>query len=317
MSTTGPRSPSKGRNTAMLGIAALVLMAVVGLSYREWRQYSRANADAAQTRAILDSTERLLTSLIDAESGQRGFLLTGKDRYLEPYKRAIQEIPADLSAVTRLLAARSGQSARAARLNALTADKLAELRETVELRRTRGIAAAQAIVLSDRGKQTMDQIRAIYTQIRRTEISSQSQASTEGEVAAGTALLATIAGSVVLLFLFAFELDPFASTEPEAWRRSWPSRYGAAVLAVVAIALLRGALTPLIGRTNLPFTMFFYAVAFAAWFGGFRPAVLSIVLSLVIGAWFFAAPTRSLWVSGRDDQVAMLMIVVVGFGMAL
>ena len=85
----------------------------------------------------------------------------------------------------------------------------------------------------------------------------------------------------------------------------------------MAIALLRAALTPLIGRTNLPFTMFFYAVAFAAWFGGFRPALLSIVLSLVSGAYFFAAPTGTLFVSGRDDQVAMLMIVVVGFGVAL
>jgi PAS domain S-box-containing protein len=301
----------------LLGIAALVLMAVVGLSYREWRRYSRANADAAQSGAIVDSTDRLLTSLIDAETGQRGFLLTGEDRFLVPYSRAIQEIPGELSAASRLLAARSGQSASAARLNVLTADKLAELRETIELRRARGLAPSLDSVLSGRGKQTMDEIRAVCDQIRRTETSSQYQTLTEGEAAAGTALLAAISGSVVLLFLFAFGLEPFASPEPQAWRRSWPVRYGAAVLAVVAIALLRAALTPLIGRTNLPFTMFFYAVAFAAWFGGFRPAVLSIVLSLLIGSWFFAAPTRSLYVSGRDDQVAMFMIVVVGFGAAL
>jgi len=138
-------------------------------------------------------------------------------------------------------------------LNALTADELSELRETVEQRRTRGIAPSLDIVFSDRGRQTMDEIRAICDQIRRTEISSQSQASTDGEVAAGTALLTTIVGSLVLLFLFAFGPEPFASPEPQAWRRSWPIRFGAAVLAVVAIALLRAALTPLIGRTNLPF----------------------------------------------------------------
>jgi PAS domain S-box-containing protein len=301
----------------LLGIAALVLMAVVGLSYHEWRQYSRANADATQTRAIVASVDRFLASLLDAETGQRGFLLTGEERYLEPYSRAIQEIAGDLSALAHLLSSRAGQSASVPRLNALTADKLAELRETIELRRTSGGVSPTAIVLSDRGKQTMDEIRAICNQIRGAEISSQSQASIQGEVAAGTALLATIAGALVVLFLFAFGFEPFASPEPQAWRRSWLSRYGAAVLTVVAIALLRAALTPLIGRTNLPFTMFFYAVAFAAWFGGFRPAVLSIVLSLAIGAWFFAAPTGSLFVSGRDDQVAMLMIVVVGFGVAL
>ena len=170
MSTSGSRPASKGRNTALSGIAALALMAVVGLSYREWRQYSRANADAAQTRAILDSIDRLLTSLIDAETGQRGFLLTGEDRYLEPYNRAIQEIPAELSAASRLLAARSGQSASVARLNVLTADKLAELRQTIELRRGAGSGLAPSLNI-DRGQQTMDEIRASVAQIRRTELS--------------------------------------------------------------------------------------------------------------------------------------------------
>ena len=317
MSTIGSRPLSKGGNTTLLGAAALVLMALAGLFYREWRQFSRTNADAAQTRAIVDSVDRLLTSLVDAETGQRGFLLTGEDGYLEPYNRAIQEIPAELSIISSLIGARSDQSANAARLNALTSDKLAELRETIELRRVRGLAPPTSIVLSDRGRQTMDEIRAICARIRGIEISNRSQASTEGEAAAAIALLATIVGSLFLLFLFGFGLQPFASPEPQAWQRSWPLRYGAAVLAVVAVALLRGALTPLIGRTNLPFTMFFYAVAFAAWFGGFRPAVLSVALSLMTGAYFFAKPTGSLRVSDRDDQVAMLMIVAVGFGTAL
>ena len=218
-----------------------------GLSYRERLQYSRANADAVQARAVVDSIDGLLASLLDAETGQRGFLLTGEERYLEPYNRAVREIPAERSAVSRLLATRSGQSANAARLNALTTDKLAELRETIEVRRTRGLAPSLSIVLSDRGKPTMDEVRAIAGQIRGSETSIQSKAFTEGEAAAGTALLATIAGSV-LLFLLTFGLEPFASPEPQAWRRSWFSRYGAAVLAVVVVALLRGALTPLIGR---------------------------------------------------------------------
>jgi CHASE3 domain sensor protein len=64
------------RNNALLGIAALILLVIVGFSYREWKQYSRANAAAAETREILDSVDRLLSSMIDAEAGQRGFLLT-------------------------------------------------------------------------------------------------------------------------------------------------------------------------------------------------------------------------------------------------
>jgi CHASE3 domain sensor protein len=234
MSTTGSPPASKEWKPVLPGTVALVLMAMVGLSYRQFRQYGRANADAAQSRAIVDSIGRFLESVTEAETGQRGFLLTGEDRYLEPYNRAIQEIPAELSAASRLLAARSGQSTDVARLNTLAADKRAELRETIELRRTRGIAPPLNV---DRGQQTMDQIRAICDQIRRAEIHSQSQDSTEGEAGAGTALLATIAGSVVLLFVFAFGLAPFASPEPQAWRRSWLLRYGA---AAAALALQRG-----------------------------------------------------------------------------
>jgi hypothetical protein len=225
--------------------------------------------------------------MIDAETGQRGFLLTGEDRYLEPYNRAIQEIP--------------GESENVARLDSLTDQKLTELGRTIDLRRTNGAQQALSLVLSSHDKLVMDEIRALGTKIQHLESSTQSQASTGEKAAGGTALLATIAGSLVLLFLFAFGLEPFASPEPQAWRRSWYLRYGAAVLAVVAITLLRAALTPLIGRTNLPFTLFFCAVGVAGWFGGFRPAVMSIALSLLAGDYFFAEPTGTLWLSGRDD----------------
>jgi PAS domain S-box-containing protein len=304
-------------NLAMLGVAGLALMVTVGLSYWEWTRYSRSNAESARTREIVAADNRVLLSLVDAETGQRGFLLTGEDGYLEPYNRAIQEIPNELAALRTLLAARPDESRNLAQLETLADQKLSELHQIIELRRTQRAEGALVNVRIDQGKRIMDAIRAVCAQIERNENAAQSQASVEGEAAAGTVLLATATGSLVLLFLFAFGLEPFASPEPLAWQRPWPLRYGAAILAVVAVALLRGTLTPLIGATNLPFTMFFFAVAFAAWFGGFGPAVLSIALSLPVGAYFFAAPTKSLWVSGRDDQVAMLMIVVVGFGVAL
>src|SRR6185437_1936470 len=222
---------------------------------------SRVNSEAIEARALVDSIDRLVVSLTDAESGERGFLLTGDDAYLGTYNQAIQKVPDELSAASRLLSIRPGQSASGARLKTLTADKLTELRENIQRRRESGQAPPLSIILGGRGKESEDDIRLIADQIRRTEVSSQAKASAEGQAASGTALLATIAGTVVLLFLFAFGLEPFASPEPQALQRSRLIRYGAAVGAVVGIALLRGALTPLIGRTNLPFTMFFYAVA--------------------------------------------------------
>ncbi len=304
-------------NRVTLGVAALVLLAIVGVSYREWSRFSRANAEAGRTREILDSVDALLASLTDAETGQRGFLLTGENRYLEPYNQAIQIIPNNLADLNSLLARRPGETANIARLDTLVDTKLAELGHTIEVRRSEGAQAAVAVVLGDHDERTMDEILQLGAEIKRHENSAQNQASRDGEAAAETALLATIAGSMVLLFLFAFGLEPFASTDPQAKQRSWPVRYGVAVLAVAVTVGFRAALTPLMGATAMPFTLFFVAVWFAAWFGGFRAGALAVALSLLAGAYFFAEPTGSLLVARRDDQTAMLMLVVVGFGMAL
>lgn len=240
------RADGRRLNRALLGVAALLLMAIVALSYREWGQFKRANLDAAQTREVVDSIDQLLSSVTDAETGQRGFLLTGEDRYLQPYNQALQVIPNQLGAVKRLLAGHENESGNLARLDHLVGQKLAELRQTIDVRRTEGLGPAITAVLGDQGQRAMNEIRALVTQIRRSELSSQAQASTEGEAAAQTALLAAVAGSLMLLFLFAFGLEPFASPDPQAQQRSWLLRYGVAVLTVVLVVLFRMALTPLI-----------------------------------------------------------------------
>ncbi|HLY43163.1 MAG TPA: CHASE3 domain-containing protein [Terracidiphilus sp.] len=305
------------KQQAILGIASLVLLTLVGLSYRQWEDYRHATLAAERSREISAMTERILATVTAAEAGQRGFLLTTDSRYLEPYNRAIQELPNDLSTLRMLISESHGETEDFEKLNTLTNGKMNELRETIEMRRTQGARAALSIVLNGEGKRTMDSIRTLCAQIQRNESANQALESADRENAAGIVLLITTSGSLLALFLFAFGLEPFASPDPQAWQRPWFTRYGAAILAVLVIALLRGALTPLIGSTNLPFTMFFCAVAFAAWFGGPRPAMLSIVLSLLVGDWFFAAPTQSFLVKGRDDQVTMLLMVLVGFGIAI
>lgn len=304
-------------NRATLGIASLVLLAVAGMCWRQWEQYHRAIAEAERSHQTVSAIDSVLAALTDAETGQRGFLLTGENRYLEPYNRAVQELPNDLASLKKLVGGTPSGREEFETLHSLAGKKLDELRQTIAVRQTQGLRAAVAIVVTNEGQRTMDSVRSLCAQMRRNENASQSQASAGAEAAADIALLLAVAGSLVLLSLFAFGLEPFATPDPQAWQRSWLLRYGAAILAVVAIALMRAALTPLIGPTNFPFTMFFFAVAFAAWFGGFGPAMVSMILSLLVGSWFFAAPTASLLVRGHDDQVAMLMIVVVGFGMAL
>lgn len=83
--------------------------------------------------------------------------------------------------------------------------------------------------------------------------------------------------------------------------------YGAAVGATILATLLRMALAPLVG-SGIPFGIYFVAVLFAVWYGGFGPALLSIVLSTAAGTYFFVSPdtTSPFLVSARVDRVTAL-----------
>jgi len=319
MKRNASRSNGKRPNRVMIGMAVLILMVVVGFSYRQWEQFKRANAEAAGSRGVVDAVDQLLYSLIDAETGQRGFLLTGENRYLEPYNQAVQAIPNELRTVRRLLAGRASGAGNVARLNNLVDRKLAELRQTIDLRRTRGAAPALAVVLSDQGKQVMDEILTLCAQIRRGEIASQGQASAQGEAAAQTALLVTVAGSIVLLLFFAVGFEPFMERGIALRERPWWLRYGAAVVATTAAILLRLGLAPLVAGSHsvVPFITFFPAVLFVAWYGGFRAGAFTILLSALAAYYFFLEPAFSLRVSTPGDLVTLFIYVLVSFGIAL
>jgi two-component system cell cycle sensor histidine kinase/response regulator CckA len=89
-------------------------------------------------------------------------------------------------------------------------------------------------------------------------------------------------------------------------------RYGAAVAATIVATLIRLALAPLVGAAA-PFATYFVAILLVVWYGGFRPAVLSILLSAVAGTYFFVSPatTSPFVLATRADRVTVFGFVVV------
>lgn len=92
------------------------------------------------------------------DGAQRGFLLTSNEAYLEPFDYALRAIPSKLQDIDRLTAENSGQSERLATLKQHVDAKLAEVGETIDVRRKEGLEAALVAVNSDRGKSAMDAI---------------------------------------------------------------------------------------------------------------------------------------------------------------
>jgi PAS domain S-box-containing protein len=145
------------------GLAIVLLITLV--SYRGWTAFGRQEEQLEMTRRVAAGTGALLTSLTAAETGQRGFLLTGEDRYLDPYRKARADIPVLLESLKPVGIVHPDQARRIERLKPLINEKLEELAVTIELRRGKGFDAALAVVRTDRGRVLMGQMRAICAEI--------------------------------------------------------------------------------------------------------------------------------------------------------
>ena len=160
-----------GRKLATAFAVPAVLSATVAItSYRGLVTNVEDVRWVTHTYDVLQTLDGVIASLADAETGQRGFLLTGTDAYLEPYAQGTAAATSDVERLSTLVADNAAQQQHIAPLRALTAAKLAVLQETIDLRRTKGFDAALALVRTDRGKQAMDQIRALVGEMKSAEL---------------------------------------------------------------------------------------------------------------------------------------------------
>jgi methyl-accepting chemotaxis protein len=148
----------------------LAIFVIVGaVSYQSVTKQTEAAAWVAHTREVQNQLTQLMSSLQDAETGQRGYVITGVDGYLTPYTDGVARAEETRRHLAELVSDNPRQLARADALAPLIADKFAELQQTIDVRKARDFAAAQSIVLSDRGKKAMDTIRALIREMNSEE----------------------------------------------------------------------------------------------------------------------------------------------------
>jgi PAS domain S-box-containing protein len=148
---------------------AIVLVAVITAICGMGAMTIRANLQASQDRILIGHLLDTLSTIKDAETGQRGFLLTGKDEYLAPYNEATERIRDDLNKLTHEANAGRLPVTDLHQLTLLIRHKLNELQETIVLDRVRGLPSALAVVQTDVGENTMDSIRALVERINVRE----------------------------------------------------------------------------------------------------------------------------------------------------
>jgi adenylate cyclase len=136
-------------------LAVSLIFASAALATWNLRQAAAADSLAETVRNSLIASEVVLSTLKDAETGQRGYLLTGDPAYLEPYQAGQQRLKADFASLEMSLSGPRGM-AEVAALRALATAKTTELSDTVVLARSGNRDAALNLVTSNRGRQIMD-----------------------------------------------------------------------------------------------------------------------------------------------------------------
>ena len=136
-----------------LPVAALAAMLSLGAFGVDLVERSRLADDLARDNTVIIGLERLLSALKDLETGQRGFMLTGNDAYLEPYNAALPAIKQELQALSVLKSALDD-------LPELVDQRVKGAAAAVAIRQNGGLSAAVNSIGTGRGKQVMDAIRA-------------------------------------------------------------------------------------------------------------------------------------------------------------
>ena len=189
---------------AGLTLAMLAALVLVGINEAGFRQSTRALTDVGEAQRVRLVLNQLLQNIIDAETGQRGYLLTGEARYREPYDVAVKQVDGQLAALQVLYAGKPAETARLAQLSKHVARKLAEMDMSVRLRREGNDDAWKFVITTDVGREEMEAIRQQAGEL----ISISNEALMLGQVQIAKALrFARIGiGLVALAGLLAFYL---------------------------------------------------------------------------------------------------------------
>jgi len=208
------------RAIASSGVAVVVLI-IGAVTYNAIARAREANAWVEHTHLTIDRTRATLSDLKDAETGQRGFVLTGDEAYLDPYTSALTALAADTSALRLLTVDNPAAQARLDALAPLVTARLTELNHVIDLRRTQGLAAAVDRLRTDRGKEVMDSIRTHISTMETAERSLLSARSVAEERHAELVTLILVVGTlaaVVFAFVLNSLLTRYAESQTEAAR---------------------------------------------------------------------------------------------------
>ena len=208
-----------------VAVAAVLITAL--LAFESLQDRSAATERITRTYDVLVRLQRVFSFVKDAETGQRGYLLTGAESYLDPYDKARLALPGEMQSLQAAMKANPEQQRRLDAFVQTIDEKLAELAESVALKRGGDAQAALALVRTDRGKSSMDRIRDIAAEMARAQRALLAAQQAAWQQTAAHSTYVTLGGAAVLLAMIglAFLLSSRSHRERETqlWLRAGQS----------------------------------------------------------------------------------------------
>jgi signal transduction histidine kinase len=149
--------------------AAAALLSVAGVSYRSLLRNSEDRRWVVHTYQVMSQLDEILQGMTDAETGERGYILTGDDSYLTPFQRGLTEVRESTAQVRNLTADNPKQQHSLDQLEPIIAERLRELQERIQVRREAGLTAGATAVREGPGKQFMNRIRDTIGEMKSEE----------------------------------------------------------------------------------------------------------------------------------------------------
>jgi methyl-accepting chemotaxis protein len=187
-----------GLIVGFVAVESMVAACFLSLLY-----FKTSNNGVSQSQHVLIELERMISTVTGAETNQRGYIITGIDGYLAPYRDALDNIDGHIRRIGSLTRHNPIQQDRVAYLATQVGQRSDELNHVIVTRRTEGLPFAKSVVVVNKGNRTMDSIYDIAGQIREEETQALERHRADSEVWALTTGSFAVAFSLVTALLFA------------------------------------------------------------------------------------------------------------------
>ena len=143
------------------GLVFVLILLIAVVPYRASLSTRATVVELGRIQNREEKFEQLIDALRDAETGQRGYLITAKDSYLEPYHVALGEIPDARGALLQMVQTQPQELAALEEIFRMVDLKLKDMAHMIEVRRAKGLAMAEPVIAVERGKEYMDALRQL------------------------------------------------------------------------------------------------------------------------------------------------------------